>query len=88
MTFPNDTKINELIVFAKSLLNKKVNQRICSFSKLKTMGFLQNFNWDDLMDFKIIPTYIPEIDNFSRQINNFTKNYESQINVKIKKFKK
>jgi hypothetical protein len=82
LIFPNDNKINDFIVFTKSLLNKKVNERICSFSKLKLNSFLQNFNWDDLVDLKIKPSYIPEIEDYSKKINNFTKDFETQINVK------
>ena len=74
--------MNDLIIFVKSLLNKKVNQRVCSFSKLKTYGFLNNYNWDDLIDFKLKPPYIPKIDDYNIQIPEFKKAFENQINVK------
>ena len=52
-----DQKMVKLI---KSLLTKKVAERICSLEKAKELEAFENFNWDDLLDFKIIPQYIPK----------------------------
>ena len=52
-----DPKIIKMI---KSLLTKKVAERICSLEKAKELEAFENFNWDDLLDFKIIPQYIPK----------------------------
>ena len=52
-----DQKIVKLI---KSLLTKKVAERICSLEKAKELEVFENFNWDELLDFKIVPQYIPK----------------------------
>ena len=51
-----DQKIVKMI---KSLLTKKVAERICSLEKAKELEAFKDFNWDELLDFKIIPQYIP-----------------------------
>ena len=55
-----DTKI---ITMIKSLLTKKVAERICTLEKAKKLEVFENFNWDELLDFKIIPQYIPKKGN-------------------------
>ena len=52
-----DTKI---ITMIKSLLTKKVADRICTLEKAKKLEVFENFNWDELLEFKIIPQYIPK----------------------------
>ena len=54
---------NILWKLIKSLLTKKVAERICSLEKAKELDAFENFNWDDLLDFKIIPQYIPKKPN-------------------------
>lgn len=82
MSFPNDTnKHSDLNAFIKLLLNKKVNYRVCSFSKLKATNFLNEFNWEDLLDFKIKPPYIPECDDFTKYLTIAVNPLESVIKV-------
>lgn len=52
-----DPKIIKMIA---SLLTKKVADRICTLEKAKKLEVFENFSWDDLLDFKIIPQYIPK----------------------------
>ena len=68
-----DQKMVKLI---KSLLTKKVAERICSLEKAKELDAFENFNWDDLLDFKIIPQYIPKKPN----IKEFTEYRKKYIN--------
>jgi len=88
LRFPDDsTKNSELNSFIKLLLNKKVNQRVCSFSKLKTTNFLSDFNWEDLLDFKIKPPYIPECKDFLNNLSSHSNSYEETLKVYyLKKF--
>ena len=47
--------------FIKCLLKKKVNERLCTFEKIKAHEFYKDFNWDDLLEFKLSPPYIPHL---------------------------
>ena len=47
--------------FIKGFLKKKVNERICSYEIIIKHQFYKDFNWNDLLDFKLIPPYIPSI---------------------------
>ena len=53
---PQYVKVN---MFIKELLQKKVNQRICNVRILKSKPFFEGFDWDKLVDFKLVPPYIP-----------------------------
>ena len=35
-------------------------ERICSLEKAKDLEAFENLNWDELLDFKIVPQYIPK----------------------------
>lgn len=84
LKFPEDANKNsDLNSFIKLLLNKKVNQRVCSFSKLKTAKFLEEFSWEDLLDFKIKPPFIPEVEDYSKYLTTHLKLYEGVLRVKI-----
>ena len=65
----------------RSLLSKKANYRSCNFQKLKTANFFIDFNWDDLLDFKIKPPYIPETWDWSKNLGNILTPFESAIQV-------
>ena len=58
----------------KSLLTKKVAERICSLEKAKELDAFENFNWDDLLDFKIVPQYIPKKVNL-KEFSEYRKKY-------------
>jgi cGMP-dependent protein kinase len=66
-----DQKMIQLI---KSLLTKKVAERICSLEKAKELDAFENFNWDDLLDFKIVPQYIPKKVNL-KEFSEYRKKY-------------
>ncbi len=57
--------------FIKCLLKKVVSKRICSFEGLRKHSFFKGFNWGDLIDFQMIPPYLPYLE----QLNDF-KNYD------------
>jgi hypothetical protein len=87
LAFPYDAnKSSDLNVFIKALLNKKVNQRICSFSKLKSLPFFADYVWDDLVDFKIKPPFIPQSEDLSKSIGKFTTPFEEVLKVTYKIF--
>ena len=86
LSFPEDSLNVDLNAFMKMLMHKKVNRRVCSFSKLKLLSLLSDFNWDDLINFKLKPPYNPEIMDYNKQIPKFSKNFENYINVKIQIF--
>ena len=66
-----DQKIVKLI---KSLLTKKVAERICSLEKAKDLEAFENLNWDELLDFKIVPQYIPKKSNI-KDFKEYKKKY-------------
>ena len=66
-----DQKIVKMI---KSLLTKKVAERICSLEKAKDLEAFENFNWDELLDFKIVPQYIPKKSNI-KEFKDYRKKY-------------
>ena len=51
--------------FIKCLLKKVVSKRICSFENLRKHYFFKGFNWEDLIDFHIVPPYFPFVDNIN-----------------------
>ena len=79
ISFPNDNaKFTNLNNFCKDLLNKKVNLRICNVSNLKTKSFFDNFDFEELKDFKIQPPFLPT----SNDLSEFLKNdnpYENMV---------
>ena len=68
-SFPVDSeKYGKVNRFIKDLLTKKVNMRICNVSILKKRPFFDDFDWDKLNDFKLIPPYIPPHKDLSDQL--------------------
>ncbi len=53
-----DSRVIQLI---HCLLKKKVSERICSLEKAKKLNIFKDFKWDDLMDLKLEPQYIPKV---------------------------
>jgi len=68
-------------------LEKRVNKRTCSLSKLKKMPFLKDFEWEDFEDFKIVPPYIPKCEDYLGKLNFFTDSYEKLNSKNVKKIK-
>ena len=62
---PQYVKVN---MFIKELLQKKVNQRICNVRILKSKPFFEGFDWDKLVDFKLVPPYIPGKNDMSNYL--------------------
>jgi hypothetical protein len=58
-----------------------VNHRICSFSKLKTLSLFKDFKFDELIDFKLKPPYIPETLDFNNKFNDSIL-FQEFLNVK------
>ena len=46
-------------------LKKNVSKRICSFENLRKHSFFKGFNWEDLIDFHIVPPFFPFGDDIS-----------------------
>jgi len=81
LTFSSDVSTSSnLNTFIKALLTKRLNKRICSVSKLKALPFFAEYSWDDLIDFKITPPFIPKSeDEFAENFANFNTPFE-QVN--------
>ena len=68
--FPsNEPKYSHVNNFIKDLLTKKVNQRICNVSVLKKKPFFEGFDFDQLIDFKLKPPYLPNVKDVQIELN-------------------
>lgn len=47
--------------FVVKLLNKQPRERLCNFEQIKLEDFFYGFNWDELVDMKMIAPYEPEV---------------------------
>lgn len=63
--------VNNLI---QKLLKKKVTGRLCSLDGAKEDEFFKDFNWDELIDLKLKPPYIPSISQL-KSYNNYKIKY-------------
>ena len=68
--------------FIRSLLKKKVTERLCSLDMAKKHEFYKGFNWADLVDFNMIPPYVPMLG----KLKNFS-DYKVQYNDYLKEEK-
>jgi hypothetical protein len=50
------------------MLNKKISGRMCNLNKIKETEFFENFEWNDLVDFKLKPPYTPKFDTSFNEI--------------------
>ena len=73
---PHYTEINNLI---KALLNKKVNERLCNMNSIKQNDFFKDLNWNELIDFKITPPYIPTNKEVNFKLNEKNEKYEDYM---------
>lgn len=55
-------------------------------SKLKGLGFFNDFVWDDLTDYKLKPQYVPVLDDYSKNLGSYLSGFEAQIMVNLKIF--
>lgn len=62
ISFPDNSNIN-LNSLLRSLLNKNDQLRYSDLKTIKSHLFFKDFNWDDLINYKIKPMYIPEKDS-------------------------
>lgn len=66
-------------------MDKKVNRRICNFNKLKQNELFENFDWDDLINFRTKAPYIPKSTDYSEDLKNEEILYEkiNETNLKV-----
>ena len=65
--FPSDNiKYINVNNFINDLLNKKVNLRICNVNFLKQKPFFNDLDFDNLIDFKLTPPYIPQTSDLTK----------------------
>ncbi len=55
--------------------------RNCSFNKMKMSELFKDFNWDDLIDFKMKAPYVPPTEDMSDNLKNINAFYENMIEV-------
>ena len=92
LSFPNFNKnknknVNNENVnnFLEKLLKKKVNERICNFSLLKEDVVFEKFEWDKLIDFQIVPPYVPQVDTININDKEYFEKYKINIDVYLEK---
>ena len=69
--------INEMI---SGLLAKKIERRLCIFSKIKALDFFFDFNWNELINLDAKPPLIPDVQNMKMFF------YSKQYNTKYSEF--
>ena len=67
----NNNEINSLV---SSLLEKNENKRNCDFKSIKNHLLFSDFNWDELIQYKVKPPYIPGKDSRHNEENLQNKN--------------
>ena len=84
--FPcNEDKYRPINDFIKCLLCKKVNQRECNISILKSKPFFQAFDFDQLNDFKITPPFLPPVLDLTQMVKKANTPYENYVSQDIYK---
>ena len=68
VSFPekNNNEINSLV---SSLLEKNENKRNCDFRSIKNYLLFSDFNWDELIQYKVKPPYVPGKDSRHNEEN-------------------
>ncbi len=78
----NNENVNN---FLEKLLKKKVNERICNFSLLKEDVIYENLEWDKLIDFQIVPPYVPQVDTININDKTYFERYKENIDIYLEK---
>ena len=76
-------KVSNVNLFIKCLLNKKVNERICSVSALKKKNFFDKFDFGKLIDLRLKPPFKPAVKSFDKflKIENPFINFVKEDNI-------
>ena len=76
--------LNEFIC---TMLEKKVEKRICNFSNIKKMDLFYDFNWNDLINYNLKSPFIPDVPNLNNiDISSFDNKYHNYIEKEIYKY--
>jgi hypothetical protein len=65
----------------ESLLNKRVNLRVCEMNQFKNSKFFKNFNWNDLTEMKMRPPFKPDNRDYRNNLDSCNYPFEEVINV-------
>ena len=64
--------------FIRSLLKKKVTERLCNLDQVKKHPFYKDFSWGDLIDFHLKPPYVPKVSQL-KKFSEYTKKYSDYL---------
>ena len=88
LVFPSEeARYDKVNSFIKDVLKKKVNLRICSVNLLKGKPFFEGFEWDKLIEFKLQPPYVPEVQNMDGVLNDKHKPFTVHLQEETAKMK-
>ena len=87
-TYPvNNSSFKNINILIDGLLCKKVEKRICDFNKIKKLKVFDKFNWNDLLNKKLKPPFIPDVPNLSEiQLDQFKMKYDDYILEELNNF--
>ena len=68
LILPYDPKFNEFNSFLKLILAKNIVHRVCNYHLLKSHPFFHNFQFEHLLNHSIKPPFIPEVENFNKNL--------------------
>ena len=89
--FPSESSnFDSVNNFIKSLLNKKISERICNINNLKKKSFFEGFDFNQLNDFKLKAPYKPKKQSYEKYLKetNPYENYVKEDTTKIKRKRK
>jgi hypothetical protein len=82
VTYPDAANAYDLNSFLNILLSKKVSNRLCNLNSLRSHNFFKDFNFDDLIDLKVKPSYVPKnLREWKSNLKNFSHPLENMLNV-------
>ena len=68
LILPYDPKFNEFNSFLKLILAKNIVHRVCNYHLLKSHPFFHNFQFEHLLNHRIKPPFVPEVENFNKNL--------------------
>ena len=66
--------------FIRALLKKKTSKRLCSLDLAKKHSFFKDYNWEDLIDFKVKPPFIPKV-VLLKKFEDYNQKYEEHMKI-------
>jgi hypothetical protein len=81
ISYPIQDEVSE---FISNLIKKNVWERMCNFELIKRTRMFEKFNWNELIDLKLKPLFIPKprinVDEILKRGNEYLERYSEFLN--------